>query len=404
MTKFRTLYFLAGAALVLFSCADDIVIMDRNPVDPCQGTSETFNVEICDGDSYTLPNGEVVSEADTYVITTANGDCDDTEIYVLTITDSFSIEVNAGICEGGEYELPDGQIVTESGNYIVTFQTASGCDSIITTNLAVQEATKIDNAVTICACSEYELPDGMVVTEEGEYTSILPGNLTCDTIVTTTLSFLATVMEEVTDVEICDNDQYQLPTLDLVTEQGYYVTEIIPADNGGCDSIVQYVNLRLNPAYEYNPIVIAPIGEPYALQDGTIVTTNETYEVNLTTADGCDLVYNNAVTFTGQGFYESNTRIDICDGDSYILPDGVEVTVAGVYSVALQSATGLDSTIITDLVVNPVYNETIDINAAECSSFELPDGRLVYESGMYTSELLTGSGCDSIIITNVTFQ
>jgi len=60
---------------------------------------------------------------------------------------SIYVDVNASICEDEVYTLPDGAVVSESGEYVVIFPSVlTGCDSIITTTLSVNE---INNTLTI---------------------------------------------------------------------------------------------------------------------------------------------------------------------------------------------------------------------------------------------------------------
>ncbi|MCB0551472.1 MAG: hypothetical protein KDD19_28155, partial [Phaeodactylibacter sp.] len=56
----------------------------------------------------------------------------------------------------------------------------------------------------------------------------------------------------------------------------------------------------------------------------------------------------------------------ICEGESYLLPDGVAATQAGAYEVTLETASGCDSTIVVHLSVSlsPVLVDTNIIHAA----------------------------------------
>lgn len=94
---------------------------------------------ICDGDTYELPGGEVVLEGGIYsdTLTSPVTGCDSIVVTSLSVNPVFDIDVEASICGGSGYELPDGTVVNESGVYPVSFATPSGCDSTITTNLTV---------------------------------------------------------------------------------------------------------------------------------------------------------------------------------------------------------------------------------------------------------------------------
>jgi len=57
------------------------------------------------------------------------------------------VDVTASICEDEFFSLPDGSVVSESGEYVVVLPSElTGCDSIITTTLSVNE---INNTLTI---------------------------------------------------------------------------------------------------------------------------------------------------------------------------------------------------------------------------------------------------------------
>ncbi len=66
----------------------------------------------------------------------ANG-CDSLVTLNLIISNGYSETVNASICDGESYTLPDGSTVYTSDTYISNFTNLAGCDSIITTNLIV---------------------------------------------------------------------------------------------------------------------------------------------------------------------------------------------------------------------------------------------------------------------------
>jgi hypothetical protein len=100
----------------------------------------------------------------------------------------------------------------------------------------------------------------------------------------------------------------------------------------------------------------------------------------------------------------------VCSGDSYTFPDGTtkdNLTSPIVYNSNLQSITGCDSIIETSIQIKPNYNltETVEINSGE--SFTFPDGTSqtnITTQVVYTSNLQTVFGCDSIIETTVNVE
>jgi len=96
------------------------------------------NIFICNGNSYVLPGGNTVNTNGTYIdtIQSING-CDSIVTTVLTVNQNTSFSQAPTICAGNSYTLPDGTIVTTSGTYIDTIANSKGCDSIITTILTI---------------------------------------------------------------------------------------------------------------------------------------------------------------------------------------------------------------------------------------------------------------------------
>src|SRR5205823_3465251 len=128
----------------------------------------------------------------TYVshIPNAQG-CDSmitTNLIVLANTSSSS---NVSICAGSNFVLPDGVSHNTSRTYVSHIPNAQGCDSTITTNLTVLANTSITANVSICAGSNYVLPDGVSQSTSGTYISHMPNAQGCDSTITTNLAVIA---------------------------------------------------------------------------------------------------------------------------------------------------------------------------------------------------------------------
>jgi hypothetical protein len=98
----------------------------------------SVNASICDGDSYQRPGGSVVTTAGVYtdIVVAANG-CDSTITTILTVSPAYNITNPVNICTGQSYTLPGGNVVSTSGSYLDNLQSTAGCDSVITTILNV---------------------------------------------------------------------------------------------------------------------------------------------------------------------------------------------------------------------------------------------------------------------------
>src|SRR5690606_16655065 len=124
-------------------------------------------------------------------------------------------------------------------------------------------------------------------------------------------------------------------------------------------------------------------GESVTLPDGTQVSASGSYEVTLqSVVTGCDSTITTNVIVNP--LLTSTQDFTICDGESITLLDGTEVSASGSYDVTLQSiVTECDSTITTNVTVNPLLTSTQDFTICDGESITLPDGTEVNTSGSY---------------------
>jgi gliding motility-associated-like protein len=167
--------------------------------------NSTVNASICNNSNYTLPDGTVVDSSGSYPITlNSSTGCDSIVTTILEIIPPINIDVFVSICLGATYKLPDGTIANSSGIYPITFQSNVGCDSIITTYLTVIEPVLFTQDVSICEGETFKLPDGSSATTSNSYITILSAASGCDSIVTTNLN-VQNAIELITsgDTSIC---------------------------------------------------------------------------------------------------------------------------------------------------------------------------------------------------------
>lgn len=167
-----------------------------NTVEQCIDVEDVvYEIEIsagiCDGESYTLPDNSVVSAAGEYPVMLYTGSgCDSLVTVNLEVYPNYDFELNPQICPSDTYTLPDGAEVSTSGTYNFSYQTIQGCDSLYTVNLTVASPIQIAVNAQICEGNTYQLPDGTDVGGEGEYQILVDGDpASCDTLYTINLAF-----------------------------------------------------------------------------------------------------------------------------------------------------------------------------------------------------------------------
>jgi gliding motility-associated-like protein len=150
-------------------------------------TTQSTTASICSGQSYTLPWGPSVSVSGTYRDTLRYVAGCDSIIRSVTLTvfaPSFETS-SVQICAGQSYTLPWGPSVNVSGSYHDTLYYLGGCDSVIKTiNLTVHSnATYVNKDTSVCEGDVYNLPWGGQVGAAGTYRDTIRTSSGCDSIV-----------------------------------------------------------------------------------------------------------------------------------------------------------------------------------------------------------------------------
>ncbi|MFZ1824710.1 MAG: gliding motility-associated C-terminal domain-containing protein, partial [Chitinophagales bacterium] len=358
--------------------------------------NENISAEICDGEEYILPDGTTVTTTGIYItnLFSING-CDSIITTDLIVHPIYNENISAEICDGEEYILPDGSTVATTGIYISNLFSINGCDSIITTDLIVHPVYSTTVDAEICDGETYILPDGTHATSSGIYISNLISINGCDSIITTDL-IVHPIYSTTVDAEICDSETYILPDGTPATTSGIYISNLISIN--GCDSIIT-TDLIVNTIYSISVDVEICYGEEYILPYGTPATTSGIYISNLISINGCDSIITTDLIV--HSIYLTTVDAEICDGETYFLPDGSSVSSTGIYITNLFSINGCDSIITTDLIVHPIYDENISAEICDGETYVLPDGTSATTTGIYITNLISINGCDSIITTDL---
>jgi gliding motility-associated-like protein len=204
----------------------------------------TVDVSLCTAGSYQLPDGTMVTSSGVYPVTlTASNGCDSVITTTVRVDSVITIVLNTRICNGSEYILPDGSAVSEAGVYPVTLSSSAGCDSIITTNLSITNPTQTTINAAICEGESYILPNGTSINQAGVYPVTLSGVSGCDSLITTTLT-VNPIQNRTVNQSICSGNTYSLPDGQVVDSAGSY--QSVFQGVFGCDSIIT-TNLSVIP-------------------------------------------------------------------------------------------------------------------------------------------------------------
>ena len=350
-------------------------------------------VEACD--SYVW-NGVAYTESGSYqqVLTNAAG-CDSVDNLALTVHDSVVV-VESPLTYCYSYKW-NGQSVNTTGFHLLrdVRQTVYGCDSITYLPLTIADSISVTVAVT--ECYQYTW-DGVVYGESGtyvhRYTSVASG---CDSIVTLHLTVNDSTVRVMDSVEVCYG--YSWNDWDVAAPGDYWLRYVGVRANG-CDSVV-YLPLRVNDSSVVNlPAVDACYSYTW---NGMSLNTPGTRTFCQAGANvwGCD-----SVTYLRVTVHDSSV-VTLPDtiGCGIYTWNGQTLDMPGTYRLRDMRTTsyGCDSvTYIQVRFYDTIHTvETID----GCDSYTWIDGVTYTESNYTATHALTDrNGCDSVVTLNLTLH
>ena len=362
----------------------------------------TIRDTICAGDSL-LFFGKYYHTAGDYRDTTKSiiTGCDSIGTLRLRVNQPTTGDTTATICRG---DLPyewHGQILNAAGTATYTTTNVADCDSVVTLTLVVNEPTTGDTTATIC---RGDLPyewHGQILNTKGSATYTLTNAAGCDSVVTLTLTVQEPTMAAEETVSVCESalpynwlDHYEVNTAGIHRDTVYYTT--------GCDSVYYTLHLIVNqPTTGDTTATICRDELPYEWYGQTLNDAGTLTRV-ITNAAGCDSTI--TLTLVVNEPTAGDTTATICRGELPYEWYGQTLNDAGKLTRVITNAAGCDSTITLTLVVNePTAGDT---TATICRG-ELPYewyGQTLTQAGTTTHTLTNAAGCDSVVTLTLTVQ
>lgn len=371
---------------VTSSGCDSVVTLILESLD---APSETITVEMCEGDTYTL-NGEVYTQEGMYeqTISTSEG-CDSLLTLNLILLDATSELIIAEACEGETYIL-NNENFSSTGTYLQNLSNVEGCDSLLTLIIVFNPNSSEDIAAAICDGDSYEL-NGEVYTEAGDYEQNLVNSFGCDSLLSLSLTVNDVYFEDIF-TSICEGEVFELNGVEY-GEAGIFDQELNSAEN--CDSILTIqIELLENPTEEIELLICG--GDSLELNGETFSQSGE-YQQILESANGCDSL----LTIQLGLFPVTSDTISasICEDESYEFA-GEELMESGEYSQVLTSINGCDSTIV--LMLESLNNSSSNVDLDVCLGEDLEYNGVMYNTeGEFLQTTEAANGCDSSIFITI---
>ncbi len=311
--------------------------------------------------------------------------CDSIVILNLQIEAKIVMNQKKEICRDDSIFLQK-KFRKTAGLYFDTFKAVKGCDSLVITQLQINQPAVTNLNQTICFNSSF-IFDGKLLTASGNYTQHLKTYKGCDSTVVLKLTVLPE-SKGFDTIRICSGDSVFLAN-GFRSIAGNYVETI--KNKAGCDSVIQ-TTLIVQPPY-FN-VVNAQIclGTKYRMA-GKDYSTPGNYTLRFKSVGGCDSVVLLKLKVLKQLFTQST--FELCEGDSITLGNR-KIKKGGIYTDTFIAQGGCDS-VVQNIVIGLKKIEYISKDTF-CSGDSLViGGKFVSKSGTYTDRFISASGCDSII-------
>ena len=328
---------------------------------------------ICSGDSIFV-GGAFQYNTGLYfdTLTSANG-CDSIlETYLQVDSVLYSYD-SIALCSGDSV-LIGGNYQSTGGIYRDTLVALGGCDSVIVTQLTINQDYYIVDTVSICT-GDSILLDGGYQYASGVYYDSLQSISGCDSILETHLK-VDTVLFGYDTVQICSGDS-------ALISGNYYSISGVHYDSlnalAGCDSI-QVTYIQVLPVLQTIDTISICAGDSLFV-GGNYQTSSGLFIDTLTSAIGCDSIISTHLLIDSIAYTQDS--INLCYGDSIII-GGVYQSVPGLYNDTLSNMNGCDSVVSVQLYIDTIITSSDSVSICSGDSI-LIGGLYQYSSGIYLS-------------------
>jgi gliding motility-associated-like protein len=177
------------------------------------------------------------------------------------------------------------------------------------------------------------------------------------------------------------------------SEAGIYTVEI---NDGACPQTFTFDATNCN-----NPCTPTTVNVDAAICQGESIllggaqqTESGIYTDIFITAQGCDSTV--ITNLSINAVYQVSKEHDLCPGGSILIGSN-SYSDQGVYVDTLQSVTGCDSIVTSIIFMLPTITSSIEATICSGSTYDF-NGAILGDEGVYLDTLATLDGCDSVII------
>ena len=347
------------------------------------------NVQICDS-SYSVGNSTYISTG-IYSDTLINYfGCDSIVNTNLTINNYTSNNTTLTQCDSYVWPL-NGNTYNVSGTYTDFSINALGCTHTEILSLTITNSTSITS--TVVACDSYLwVVDGNTYNISGTYTDVSTNALGCThteilNLTINTPTFNATTLTQCSSFTWLINGN-------TYNTSGIYTNVSINA--GGCTH-TETLNLTIDNNTSDSSDVVACDSYFWMVDGNTYITSGTYIDVSLSSV-GC--THTEILNLTLDTSTYSSTALTNCD--SYTWPiDGNTYNTSGIYTNLTINSLGCEHVDTLHLTITNSSSAIYSLNKISCDSF-IWNGTLFNQSGVFYDTIASSNGCDSIQRLNLT--
>jgi uncharacterized repeat protein (TIGR01451 family) len=318
--------------------------------------------------------------------------CSNSTTANFLVEDDYSAASNLAICFGDSL-VWEGMAYSIPGTYSVMYARASGCDSILSLNLAVGNELHYMDTLTTCQGTNVQW-ENMTLSVTGDYESDMVSVNGCDSI-----HYLHLNVHPLFDM----NDEVSLCNGTGINWQGQYLQtaglhEIHYVSQFGCDSSYYMEVTFLDIPETISNQTICSGSQVY--WNGNYIDAAGNYSDTLVSQMGCDSI--TKLNLNVHPLFDMNDEVSLCNGTG-INWQGQYLQTAGLYEIHYVSQFGCDSSYYMEVTFLDIP-ETIS-NQTICSGSQVYwNGNYIDAAGNYSDTLVSQMGCDSITKLNLTVQ
>ncbi len=345
-------------------------------------------------------NPRQLLQAGTYTVSVTSGtDNCTSSVTIQNLRNDITVNETKHICPGQVYTV-NGVNYT-AGSYTLFESLPSGCIKTIRLTVIQEAPATSSQTVTICQGQSYVF-EGVTYTTPGTrpIVSATRSVWGCDSTILLTIN-VTPYFTRLDRVGKCQGESYSVGTR-TYTASGVYRDTLV-GTAGACSTIVTTI-LKIYPKYNLTNNVNLCVGDSIIV-NGKVYKTTGTYRDEMQGLGGCD-----SIVTTNLNVYPTTNRSEAvfrCLGGSYEV-GGVTYTSAvpsvNVYTRHLQSWKGCDSTIITTLTFADKFRivQRVRLCSGGTYTVPVPGGPTYNTAGTFDySTLSTTGGCDTLRTTTV---